>query len=144
MAKRKTKIFISYRRQDNPEFVERIRDWFIIHYGRDNVFIDFDTIPPFVKFDDFIREKVEESDVVVAIIGPDWLKLLKEKATNFEEDYVRIEIALALKLGKLVAPICIKGAQVPRPADLPDELRAMLAYNAAFLNSGREFLERVC
>ncbi len=64
------KIFISYRRDDHPDFVERIRDWFVIRYGRSNVFMDFDSIPPFTKFADYIREKVEETDVMIVIIGP--------------------------------------------------------------------------
>lgn len=28
------KIFVSYRRIDHVDFVERIRDWFVMRYGR--------------------------------------------------------------------------------------------------------------
>src|SRR5262249_51707799 len=73
------KVFFNYRRSDNPDFVERIRDWFIRAYGRENVFMDFDNIPPFTRFSEFIRDKVGECDVLIAIIGPTWLDALRAR-----------------------------------------------------------------
>lgn len=138
------KIFFNYRRADNPDFVERIRDWFAWKYGRDSVFMDFDTIPPFTAFADFIREKVRECDLLVAIIGPQWLDILRDRlAHNDEEDYVQTEIRLALEEGKPIAPICIKKAVVPRSRDLPSELRPMLEYHVAHLDSGKHFLDNI-
>jgi hypothetical protein len=137
------KIFLSYRRADHPDFVERIRDWFAWKYGRDSIFMDFDTIPPFTRFADFIREKVSECDVLIAVIGPQWLDLLNQRMSESEEDYVRVEIRLALEEGKPIAPICIKGASSPRRKDLPLDLQAMMDYNMAHLNSGRHFLDHI-
>jgi hypothetical protein len=137
------KIFLSYRRADHPDFVERIRDWFAWKYGRDSVFMDFDTIPPFTRFADFIREKVHECDVLVAIIGPEWLDLLNQRMNDSEEDFVRVEIRLALEEGKPIAPICIKGAPSPRRRDLPSDLQPMMDYNVAQLNAGRHFLDNI-
>src|SRR5579862_5257707 len=94
MASPQRKIFISYRRQDNAEFVERIRDWFIMKYGRANVFMDFDTIPPMVKFADYIRQSIEACDAMLVIIGPHWLKILQERLQNADEDFVRTEISM--------------------------------------------------
>lgn len=137
------KIFVNYRRSDNRDFVERIRDWFVMRYGRESVFMDFDTIPPFTRFDDFIRDKVRECDVLVAVIGPRWLELLRERAHKPDEDYVRIEIRLALEEGKPIAPIIIKNAAIPDPDDMPDDIRAMFDYNVAYLDSGRTFLDNI-
>lgn len=142
-SKPQRKVFVNYRRVDNPDFVERIRDWFMQRYGRDNVFMDFDNIPPFTRFADFIRERVRECDVLVAIIGPQWLNLMQERIQIDGEDFVRIEIQLALEEKKLIAPICIKGAPLPRREDLPPDLRPLLDYNVAFLDSGRNFLDNV-
>jgi TIR domain len=140
----KRRIFISYRRADNPDFVERIRDWFAWKYGRDSVFMDFDTIPPFTPFADFIHDQVRECDVLVAIIGPEWMRLLRERLQQQDdEDYVRTEIKLALELKKPVAPVCIKQAPMPNPRDLPPDLRPMLDYNSAQLDSGRHFLDNI-
>lgn len=137
------KIFISYRRGDNPDFVARIRDWFVMRYQRPNVFMDFDSIPRFVPFADFIEEKVRECDVLIAIIGPSWLELMQEKAAALQEDFVRIEIELALKYGKLIAPICIKGASVPSAGLLPDSLQPMFKANVAHLNADDTFYDRI-
>lgn len=143
-ASPKRKIFISYRRADSPDFVERIRDWFAWKYGRDSVFMDFDTIPPFTPFADFIREQVAACDLLVAIIGPHWMKTLQERIKNADdEDYVRTEIRLALELKKPIAPICIKKAVIPNFRELPTDLRPMLDYNSAHLDSGRHFLDNI-
>lgn len=142
-GKPKHKLFVNYRRSDHPDFVERIRDWFVMRYGRDAVFMDFDTIPPFTRFADHIRDRVREADVLVAIIGPDWLDQFKERLNSGDEDFVRTEIRLALEEGKLIAPICIKGAQPPHPHDLTPDLRTMLAYNVAHLDSGRTFMDNI-
>ncbi len=143
-APRKRKIFINYRRADNTDFVERIRDWFVLRYGRESVFMDFDNIPPFTKFADYIHETVTECDVLVAIIGPSWMQMLQEKISQHdEEDYVQAEIKLALEQKKLIAPICIKGAAVPKTLQLPLDLRPLMDYNVAHLNSGRDFLDNI-
>jgi len=143
-ASPKRKIFISYRRADNPDFVERIRDWFAWKYGRDSVFMDFDTIPPFTPFANFIRDKVRECDLLVAVIGPSWIKTLQERIQNADdEDYVRTEIRLALELNKPIAPLCIKKSTIPSARDLPPDLRPMLDYNSAHLDSGRHFLDNI-
>jgi tetratricopeptide (TPR) repeat protein len=143
MSDPQLRIFISYRRSDNAEFVERIRDWFLHRYGRENVFMDFDAIPPFVRFADYIRERLASSDAVIVIIGPRWLELLREKAASGDDDFVKIEIELALAAGKPVAPICIKDAQMPRRADLPESLRPLCDFNAATLEGGRNFYDQI-
>lgn len=143
-TKPKRNIFISYRRADHPDFVERIRDWFAWKYGRDSVFMDFDTIPPFTPFADFIRDKVRECDLLVAIIGPAWVKTLQDRIKQSDdEDYVRTEIRLALELKKPIAPICIKTAAIPASRELPPDLRPMLDYHSAHLDSGRHFLDNI-
>ncbi len=136
-------LFISYRRADNPIFVERIRDWLIARYQRDRVFMDFDSIPSFTRFQTFIEKKIAASDAVIVIIGPEWLNLLKEKESSGEIDYVRIEIESALKLNKVIAPIRILDAPAPRPADLPPSLRPLCEINAPVLNTGTHFLDNI-
>ncbi|PJF45161.1 MAG: hypothetical protein CUN55_00195 [Phototrophicales bacterium] len=61
--------------------------------------------------------------MVVCIIGPQWLELLQERARTGEKDYVRIELEETLKHNKLITPICILGAEVPRFSALPDTLK---------------------
>ncbi len=137
------KIFISYRQSDNRAFVVRIRDWLVNNYGRDNVFMDFDTLPPFVKFEDFIKQRIAESDVILAIIGDGWLHAFADKAAEGEKDYVLIELETALKSGKLIAPVLIMGAQMPRRRDVPEVLQELCEYNAARLSDDRAFYDEI-
>ena len=143
MATPQQKIFISYRRDDNRDFVEMIWSYFARKYGRKNVFLDVDTIPPGVNFADYIRKEVEQCDMVLAIIGPDWLELLNKKRLSYEDDYVLIELSLALQLDKLVTPICIMNAATPKKSELPPELRPLLKYNATSLHLGGDFLDKI-
>jgi hypothetical protein len=137
------KIFVNYRRADHRDFVEHIRTWFMHRYGRENVFMDFDTIPPFARFESFIRQKVRECDVVVAIIGPRWLELMHQKTTEGQPDYVRIELEEAIKHGKVVAPLCIQGARVPPEKAIPANLRVIFQRNVPSLRSGRDIIENI-
>lgn len=143
MTQQVRRVFISYRRADNVDFVERIRDWFIQRYGRANVFMDFDSIPPFADFTEFIKEKIAECDAVLAIIGPAWVDILRQKAADFQPDYVRLELEAALSLNKIVAPVCIKGAPIPPSDKIPASLRPIFARNIAFLDSGLQFLDNI-
>ncbi|MBL1136878.1 MAG: SUMF1/EgtB/PvdO family nonheme iron enzyme [Chloroflexi bacterium] len=143
MSEKQLKLFVNYRRADNADFVQHMRTWFMIRYGRENVFMDFDTIPEFARFEDFIREKVREADAVVAVIGPQWLKLMQDKAAAGKPDYVRIELEEALKHGKVIAPICIKDASVPDETLIPPSLRPIFDRNIAQLRDGSDILERI-
>lgn len=137
------KIFISYRRADNPCFAERIRDWFMLVYKRENVFMDFDAIPPFVDFEAFIVKQIEKIDVMLVIIGPEWLDHLKQRKKSGAVDYVRLEISQALAMGKLVAPILVDGATTPRANQLPADIRPILRANMPRLDGGRQFLDNI-
>jgi tetratricopeptide (TPR) repeat protein len=137
------KLFVNYRRADERDFVEHMRTHFMYRYGRENVFMDFDTIPDFALFEDFIRKKVRECDALVAVIGPQWLTLMQAKQAAGEPDYVRIEIEEALKNNKIVAPICIQGASVPQMDDLPNNLRIIFDRNVARLEQGRHIIDNI-
>ena len=119
------KIFISYRRFDEKFFVEQMCDRFESRYGEENVFMDR-KIPPFAHFEKRIIEEVDKSDVLVAVIGPQWLNLLKRKSESDEPDLLVMEIERALDKGKMIAPICIKNAPVPKKECLPSGIRARI------------------
>lgn len=64
----------------------------MFRYGRENVFMDFDSIPAFAEFENFIRQKVREADAVAMMIGPKWTELRQQKAAAGETDYVLLEL----------------------------------------------------
>ena len=69
---------------------------------------------------------------LIAIIGPRWSELLAEHGKSGERDYVREEIAAALKRDIVVIP-CLVGREdrmptLPRRNDLPEEIRDLVLY----------------
>ncbi len=47
---KRLKVFVNYRRSDEKIFVELLRTHFMFRYGQENVFMDFDSLPPFTNF----------------------------------------------------------------------------------------------
>jgi len=135
------RIFLSYRREDETDFVLLVYSWFIWRYGRDNVFIDFESTPSGAQFDNVIREEVKNCDALVAIIGPKWKDIMRKRAFDDEKDYVQLEIGLALDEKKQVVPVQIKGADWPLPNDVPQKCRGILGYQKAVLQSGEGFMD---
>ncbi len=89
------KVFISYRRSDDPHGTGRLYDQLAAHFGHENVFMDVDSNMPLgIDFRDHITNRIEEADAVLAIIGPRWLRALQENAED-SRDFVRLEIEAA-------------------------------------------------
>ena len=70
------RVFINYRRADTSAYAGRLADSLIARFGQDNVFMDIDTIPIGADFRDVIDRALSDCDVVLALIGRDWLELL--------------------------------------------------------------------
>ena len=91
-----TKITVSYRRKDSDAITGRIFDRLVAHYGADAVFRDIDNIPPGIDFRRHINSALDATDVLLAIVGPNW-KGKTEQSTRIGEvtDLVRLEIEAA-------------------------------------------------
>jgi hypothetical protein len=78
--------------------------------------------------------------VLLALIGPQWLMVKDGQGKPRLEDpgdYVRLEIATALRRGIRVIPILIQGASMPGAAALPEDLKPLAMRNAVELSSSR-------
>ncbi len=112
-----SKIFISYRREDTAGFAGRLYDKLVAHFGKDQVFMDIDTLKPGARFSDVIERTVGVCDAVIALIGRDWLSAADaegQRRLDNPDDWVRMEIAKALKRDILVIPALFEGASVVR------------------------------
>jgi len=92
-------IFLSYRRTDSADIAGRIYDRLIGKFGRGPIFKDVDSIPLGLDFKEYLDTKVGECDVLLAIIGDDWLDSSDpagKKRLDDPADFVRIEIESAL------------------------------------------------
>ena len=52
------RIFISYRRDDSAGHAGRLFDRLVDHFGRDQVFIDIDTIKPGLDFVEVVQQAI--------------------------------------------------------------------------------------
>jgi pterin-4a-carbinolamine dehydratase len=71
-----------------------------------------------------LRTTLAEADIVLAIIGPDWLAAkdsFERRRIDQDNDWVRQEIAYGLKSGKSVIPVVVGTTRPPRDA-LPDSI----------------------
>jgi len=135
-------IFISYRRDDSIETTGRIYDQLASRFGSENVFMDVDTIPPGVDFRKHLHDAVARCDVVLAVIGRDWLKrrgLFRKRRLDDPSDFVRIEIEAALQRDIRVVPVLVRDATIPGAGDLPESIRDLAFRNAVQVRAGRDF-----
>jgi formylglycine-generating enzyme required for sulfatase activity len=127
------KIFISYRREDSQHQADRLHAALSKRIPKRNIFIDVDNIPVGVDFVQHLDEQVGQCDVLLALIGPDWLEAKNPQTGNRRlddpKDFVRIEIAAALKRGIPVAPVLLDGAPFPPEHKLPEDLKALTRRN---------------
>jgi hypothetical protein len=133
-------IVISYRCADSGWIAGRVFDRLEAHFGRDSVFMDIDNIPLGRDFREHIKVTLNRCDVLLAIIGPNWLDGPEEKGRlNDESDWVRIEIETALAKKVPVIPVLIDQAQMPKAKELPEPLRELAFHQAAKLDTGIDF-----
>lgn len=127
-------IFISYRRDDDPSSAARIRDALAQRLGGRDLFMDIDSVKAGQRFEHELNKALERSRVLIAIIGPQWLRELHARAKTGERDYVRIEIAAALKKGIPVIPIRVgrmsRIPSLPTPEQLPEDIRDLFEHQA--------------
>lgn len=134
------KIFISYRREDTSGESGRLKDNLEQIFGKENIFYDVETLEAGLNFDQSIAKALNESKVLLAMIGPHWLKVTDSKGVKRllnPEDWVRKEIAEALKRGLRVIPVLVNGADMPSSEELPEDLKELSLKHAQELTSSR-------
>ena len=126
-------LFISYRRSDTTGEAGRLADSLERLMGAACVFRDADDIRAGEDFADVLQRELAGTQAVIVLIGKRWLSELKSRLERPEPDFVRIEIATALRLGKTVIPVLLQGAELPSGDALPDDLRGLVARQAVSL-----------
>jgi hypothetical protein len=133
------RIFINYRRNDAPSAAGRLADDLGRHFGDDHVFMDVDTLDPGVDWEEAINNAVGACDVLIAVIGRDWLNVSDSRGRRLDasEDYVRFEIEAALNRNVRVIPTLVEGADPPTAGDLPGTLAPLARRHAVELRETR-------
>lgn len=133
-------VFINYRRGDEPAAAGRLFDHLERSFPPERLFLDVDSIPPGRDFVKELEIKVEACDVLLAVIGRNWLDARDAHGVlrlQDPRDFVHIEIASALRMDKRVIPVLVNDAQMPRTEDLPEPLRPLAHRNAVRLTHER-------
>lgn len=117
------KIFISYRRSDAGGHAGRLHAALSDHYGDSALWLDHSAIPAGADFTAALNEALASSDVLLAIIGPDWLGAEKDGQRRLDDphDWVRREIATAMGSVRVI-PVLVGEAELPTAENLPDDL----------------------
>ncbi|MEN0071173.1 MAG: TIR domain-containing protein [Propionicimonas sp.] len=118
-------VFISYRRDDTAWPAARLYDLLAARLGAEHLFKDVDNIEPGQDFVARLNSAVADCDVVLVLIGREWLSVTDDagrRRLDDPRDFVRLEVGSALAGGKLVVPILVDGAEMPPAESLPPDL----------------------
>jgi hypothetical protein len=133
-------IFISYRRNDSAPWAGRVYDSLVREWGDDLVFMDVDAIAPGEDFREVIADTVARSDVILVVIGPEWMSTADSsggRRLDDEGDIHRTEVVAALTSRARVIPVLVGGASMPKVAELPEPLKDLAYRNAVVLEDRR-------
>jgi TIR domain len=138
------KVFISYRRLDTQWPAKTLYDALRLVLPAESIFYDIDSIPPGEDFEQFYKKTAGSCDVLLALIGPQWINAIDEKTgkrrLDDPTDPVRNEIAAALKQkNTTVVPVLFDGTAMPPAARLPPDLQRLPTCNAEFVKRGGQF-----
>lgn len=133
-------VFLSYRREDAADAAGRLYDSLVARFGAGSVFLDIDTIDPGADFTEAVDGALASCDVLLALIGRQWLTAADAQGRPRLEDpgdLVRVEIQTALASGVRVIPVLVQGVTMPTPDQLPDGLRELAHRNAVEMTAAR-------
>jgi hypothetical protein len=133
-------IFVSYRRDDASGWAGRLYEHLVRDWGTDHVFMDIDTIAPGEDFRKAISRTMENCDIVMVVIGPNWLDARDQagrRRLEQESDTHRAEVVAALSADVRVIPVLVGGATMPELSKLPGPMQDLVYRNAAIVEDRR-------
>ncbi|HEY2296002.1 MAG TPA: TIR domain-containing protein [Thermoanaerobaculia bacterium] len=136
---RSANIFINYRREDSAGHSGRLFDALSSHFsGR--LFMDVDTLEPGVDFVEAIEQAVGSCEVLLVVIGREWLTIEDKtgrRRLDDPGDFVRLEVESALARRIRVIPVLVQDAPMPGAEELPASLARLARRNAIELSDAR-------
>ncbi|MGM1065318.1 TIR domain-containing protein [Saccharothrix sp. Mg75] len=137
-------VFVNYRAKDNPVAAAAIAQVLSDNFGKESVFRDCVSMDPGEPYPQAIRNALYSADVLVAVVGPNWM--VRDPSTGkprieSEDDWVRMEIAHALSHGIPVVPVLLldtpENATTPRHHELPADIKRFASIQAARFSQRR-------
>jgi hypothetical protein len=134
------RIFLSYRRGDTTIYAGRLFDSLCMRLGDEEVFMDLDAIEPGADFVEHIEREVGSCEVLIALIGRDWVDASDadgNRRLEDDSDWVRLELEAGLNRDIRVIPVLVQGAVMPRADQLPGDLAKLARRNALEIGDTR-------
>lgn len=125
-------IFISYRRRDTAGYALGLKREFARALPDAKIFLDVESLDAGMRWRDVIRQHVELCDLMLVVIGDEWLVTRDgNKKIDSDDDPVRFELETGLaRPGMAVIPILVEDASMPAARDLPEAVRPLCEYNS--------------
>jgi len=136
MLRRQPRVFVSYRRSDSKNASARLVAVLRRLLGRGRVFFDVNEIAPGVDFRHEIAIQIDQSDILLLIVGPGWRDALGARGLrrlDVANDPIRVEIELAQNSGKRIVPVLVDGAEAAALEGLATPLDELEVLNAVRL-----------
>ncbi len=133
-------IFISYRRDDSRHVAGRLADDLASAFGAESIFRDIEGISLGLDFTQALDTALASCSVMLVLIGPNWLTIQNaqgQRRLDLPEDWIRQEIATALRRNVRVVPVLIEGTPLPQVSDLPDDLKPLVRRQSMDLSDAR-------
>ncbi len=136
------RVFVSYRRADGQYGVgwlaERLRSLDSIT-GVETAFHD-SALRAGDDFPDALDQEIAGSDLVIAVIGPEWLGEQADRGARIKDadDWVVREIAAAFQLDTRVLPVLIGSAEHPLASQVHESIAEIARLHALPFNDGRD------
>ncbi|SCF62074.1 toll/interleukin-1 receptor domain-containing protein [Streptomyces sp. Ncost-T10-10d] len=120
------RIFLSFRKPDSRWMRNHVYRALSERLGADEIFKSGESIPPGADFAEILRRQAAECELMCVLIGPGWLDARSENGVRLLDrahDWVRLEIATALRAGNRVVPVLLGDAtMLPDASALPAEI----------------------
>ena len=139
-------FFINYRIDDSRDFAKRLVKALDSAFGPKTAFRDESGINLTADWDASLKRALEQAELLLAVIGPDWVSSFVKKAEKQETqaitDWVRKEIEFALNEGIDVIPVLLPNTQLCSPDDapegFPESLHPILSRQGFTIHKGAE------
>jgi len=120
------RVFLSFRKADSRLLRDRVYQTLADRFGAGEIFKSGESIPAGADFAGILRRQATECELMLVLIGPAWLDISDDDGKRLLDrphDWVRVEIATALRAGNRVIPVLLGDAtMLPDGPALPYEI----------------------
>ncbi|MEP7170580.1 MAG: toll/interleukin-1 receptor domain-containing protein, partial [Bacteroidota bacterium] len=134
------KIIINYRKHDSPCNSAALHQELINYFSKEAVRKDEPAIAMENDFGERIENSLEACDVLLVLIGENWLTMQDENGNVkifSADDFVRLQIAAALKKNISVIPVLFDNTPLPKAKELPEDLKKLSELKHIDINTSR-------